>query len=246
MTEHVITYPPTDVPKQVDEDIWIVDSGPIRVAGLHLPVRMTVIRLGDGGLLLHSPTRFSAALLKSLQDIGPIQHLLAPSMAHWQFIADWQRACPKATIWAAPGLAQRRQVRSSPLRIDRELAPGLAQPWGDAVEVTYVPGGAGFCEAALFHRPSRTLILTDLIINLEASKLPLVERTGARLVGSLAPRGKAPLHLRLVVGMRRAEAKKAARRLLNLAPDKVVFAHGAWFQRNGTPRLRSAFGWLLG
>jgi len=246
MTERVITYQPVDVPKAVGEDIWIVDSGPIHVAGLRLPVRMTVIRLADGALLLHSPTSYSPVLLQALQAFGPVRHLLAPSMAHWQFVADWQQACPEATVWAAPGLATRGQVRSSPLRIDRELTPNLAEPWGEAVEVTYVPGGGGFCEAALFHRPSRTLVLTDLIINLEPGKLPFAERTGARLVGSLALHGKTPLHLRLVVNMHRGEAKQAARRLLALAPDKVVFAHGAWFRSDGTARLRDALAWLVG
>jgi hypothetical protein len=35
------TYPPLDVLKPVTEGVWIVDSGPLHVFGLTLPIRMT-------------------------------------------------------------------------------------------------------------------------------------------------------------------------------------------------------------
>lgn len=245
MSGRVVTYPPLDIPKAVADDVWIVDSGPLKQAGMRLPIRMTVIRLAGGGLLLHSPTPFSAPLLNALQELGTVEHLLAPSFGHWQFVAGWQRACSAATIWAVPGLAQRKQVRASPLRIDRQLGAGQRFPWGEGIEVILVPGGAGFHEAALFHRASRTLVLTDLVVNLERDKLPPVERLGVRLFGSLAPGGMAPLHLRLLLRLRREEARAAAQQLLGLAPERVVFAHGAWFERDGQARLRRSLRWLV-
>jgi hypothetical protein len=62
MQDEAIVYPPLNVPKKVADDIWIVDSGPNRPLGMRLPIRMTVIRLAEGGLLLHSPTEFHAGL----------------------------------------------------------------------------------------------------------------------------------------------------------------------------------------
>jgi hypothetical protein len=240
-----VTYPPLDVPKPVADGVWIVDSGPISPGGMPLPIRMTVLRLSGGGLLLHSPTPCSRALLGRLEQLGPIEHLLAPSIAHWQYMAEWQHACPAATTWAVPKLAKRRQVRESRLRIDRELDGRDLHPWGEGIEHVVVPGGAGYREAALFHRASRTLVLTDLVVNLERRKLPLVERLGARLIGSLAPDGKAPVYLRLMVKLERARARAAAERLLAFAPERVIFAHGAWFERDGEARLRHSFRWLL-
>ena len=55
MKPEKVTYPPLDVLKRVADNIWIVDSGPLRALGMPLPIRMTVIKLRDGGLLLHSP-----------------------------------------------------------------------------------------------------------------------------------------------------------------------------------------------
>ena len=237
-------YPPLDRPKPVAEDLWIVDSGPLRLLKMRLPIRMAVVRLGEG-LLLYSPTPFSAALKAQLEELAPIRYLLAPSFAHWQFVAAWQRACPEAETWAVPHLRQRRQVRASRLRIDRELELGRQGPWGEAIDVDIVPGAAGFREAALFHRPSGSLLLTDLIVNLQGDKLPLAERIGARLAGSLAPHGQAPRYLRLLLNVRRAEVKQAAERLVALAPQRVIFAHGKWFADRGEDRLRHALRWIL-
>ncbi|MDP9096425.1 MAG: DUF4336 domain-containing protein, partial [Pseudomonadota bacterium] len=85
-------YPPLDAPKQLTRDVWIVDS----VMRPGIPVRMTVIRLASGGLLLHSPTRFSAGLRRALEEIGPIAHLVAPNSVHWMFVKAWQDAVPAA------------------------------------------------------------------------------------------------------------------------------------------------------
>lgn len=245
MARRVVTYPPVDVPKQVAENLWIVDGGPIEQLGMTLPIRMTVIRLASGELLLHSPIPCSAALHKHLRGLGRIRHLLAPSFGHWQFVAQWQGACPETETWVVPGLRHRRQVRSSRLEIDHELHVGETHPWGEEIELRLVPGGAGFHEAALFHRPSRTLVLTDLVVNLERRKLPALSRIGARLVGGLAPEGMAPLHLRLLLRRRRREVREAAEVLVSFAPERVIFAHGEWFERDGEARLRHSLRWIL-
>ena len=76
--------------------------------------------------------------------------------------------------------------------------------------------------------------------------MPAPLRPLLRLFGSLAPGAMPPPYLRAVVRMRRPEAARAAKRLVGLAPERVVFAHGRWFERDGTARLRHALRWLLG
>ena len=98
---------------RVSDDIWIVDDEPINAAGLELPVRMTIIRLSNGELVLHSPVRYSAALRCELERLGAIRYLLAPNIAHWIFLSDWQREVPEAATFAARGLSARKQVRTA-------------------------------------------------------------------------------------------------------------------------------------
>jgi glyoxylase-like metal-dependent hydrolase (beta-lactamase superfamily II) len=51
--------------------------------------------------------------------------------------------------------------------------------------------------------------------------------------------------LRGIVKLDRTEAARSASRLLKLQPDRVIFAHGRWFERDGTAALRRSLRWLL-
>ena len=241
-----VTYPPLDVPKPVADGVWIVDSGPQRVMGLTIPVRMTVIHLAKGGLWLHSPTRFRPALRDALGKIGIIKHIVAPNIAHWTHARTWQQEFPQATTWAAPLLRLRPQVRLTGLRIDHEIGDKPPVQWAGDIDQAVIRGAAGYREAAFLHRPTRTLVLTDLVANLEAEKLSFAARTFARLNGMLAPDGVAPLYLRASVLLNRSEAEEAARRILDWAPDRVIFAHGSWFQQDGAAALARSLRWLTG
>ena len=166
-----VTYPPLDTLKPVADNLWIVDSGPQQM-GISLPVRMTVIRLSGGEVLLHSPTRYNEALRQDIEALGPIRHLVAPNIAHWTHLKEWQTRCPGAETSAAPNLRQRSQVQKAGVRLDRDLTEAPPEEWRQDLEQAIVPGGAGFREVAFLHKPSRTVILTDLVQNLEPEKLP--------------------------------------------------------------------------
>jgi len=244
MTEAASAAPPLNTPKRVTENLWIVEAPPIRPGGMPLPLRMTVIRLADGGLLLHSPTAYAPGLAAELDALGPVRHLVAPSYAHWMFVDEWRRAHPQAKVWAAPGVKRRWQVRASGLRIDEELGDAPPAAWAGEIEQVIVRAGP-FAEAALFHKPSRTLVLTDLVANVEPERLPPAWRPPARALGVASERRKAPVYLRLLLQTNRAQVAEAAARLLALEPERVIFAHGRWFDTDGAARLRQAFDWLL-
>lgn len=237
-----ITYPPLDMPKPLGTDIWIVDSGPFSAMGMKLPVRMTVIRLGDGSLLLHSPTRHTPELAKALTALGPIRHLVAPTMAHWSFLKDWQEAFPDATSWGVPVLRTRAPVQQSHVRIDADLGDTAPSDWAEAIDQGIVRGVGGFEEAWFFHKPSRTLVLTDLIENLDPQKLGPV--TASVMRATLATAGTSALHARLALRPNAADVRAAFDTMLALEPEAVVFAHGDIFRGRGTEQLREAFAWL--
>ena len=240
----VPNYPPLDVLKPVADDLWIVDSGPHRVLGLPLPVRMTVLRLRGGDLWLHSPTRCTPGLLAELKSLGGIRHLVAPDVAHWSHLPEWQRACPGALTWAAPGLRERSQVKRAGIRIDRDLDEKAPPEWADELAQVVVRG-IGFSEVDFFHQASGTLVMTDLVQNLEPGKMPVAMRMLARWTGVSTP-GGTPLYLRLALRARQSEVRGAAHRLIGWKPERVIFSHGRWFAENGTVQLGRALSWLLG
>lgn len=236
-------YRPLDTPKPVADGVWVVDSGPLRPAGAPVPLRMTVLRLAKGDLLLHSPTRYSARLARELGALGRVRHLVAPNSAHWMFVRDWQAAFPDATTWAAPGLRDRGQVRRSGVRLDHDLGDAAPDAWADEMRQGVVPGALGFREVWLFHEPSRTLVLTDLIEDLELDRLPVLARPFMRLAG--AADARPARHLRAVLRLGGRETKDALRRLLDLDPGRVIFAHGRPFEERAAERLRRGFKPLL-
>jgi len=230
--------------KSVADNVWIFDDRPIKPLGAPVPIRMTILRLADGAVLLHSPTRYSRELRDEIERLGRIAYLMAPNVAHWMFLPDWQAALPDAMVVAAPGLSRRGQVRASGLRIDRELNDGPLEEWRGEIETVLIQAPL-FAEVALFHKPSHTLVLTDLVQNLDPETLPPLARGLADLLGSTAPNGRAPAYLRGLIHLGGQAAREAAARLVALRPERVIFAHGRWFEEAGTERLRRALDWLL-
>lgn len=240
-----VGYPPFDRPKPVDKDLWIVDAAPIQPLGLPLPLRMTVVRLGNGDLLLYSPTPHTPELKHALEALGPIRHLVAPNIAHWMFLRDWQRACPDAVSWGAPGLSRRAQVRAKRVRIDADLGPVAPAAWRDELDQVLVKSGP-FAEIELFHRASRTLLVADLVLNVEGDGMEPLPRAFAEAAGILAPNGKAPVYLRGLLKLNGRAVGEAAQRLLALKPERVVMCHGHPHEHEATHKLRHALDWFVG
>ena len=105
--------------------------------------------------------------MAQLERLGRVRHLVAANVLHWRFIKAWQRNCPASVTWAVPGLRKRRQVQEAGLRFDCELRDAAPEDWGDEMKQVIMRGAFGFEEVEFFHSETRTLILTDLVVNLE-------------------------------------------------------------------------------
>jgi len=237
-------YEPLDLPKPVAEDLWIVDGAPIGFYGMPFPTRATIVRLASGGLWVHSPTRLSDALAEAVTALGPVEHLVAPNWIHYAFVASWQARFPGATSWAAPGVVKRAKSHGMSLRFDHELGQEPPPAWAGQIDQMIVRGSKLHREAVFFHRASRTLILTDLIENFEAARLPKLTRLMARFAGILDPDGKAPIDMRQTFRDRKA-LREDLGRMIGWAPERVILAHGRWYRDNATEELKRAFRWAL-
>ena len=240
-----IGYPPLDRLKSVADSVWIVDAQPIKAGGLLLPVRMTVVKLSGGGLLLYSPVRYKPGLQGEIESLGPIRHIVAPNVGHWMFVRDWQRACPDAATWAVPELRHRAQVRAAGMRIDHDLGPVAPDEWRNEIDQVLVQSSF-FTEVDMLHRASRTLMVADLVLNVEGQGMPPLSRMISKALGILAPDGRAPLYLRLLLRLNRTAVAHAAARLVAMEPRRVIVSHGRPFEHDATARLQHSLNWLLG
>ena len=92
---------------ELGKGIWIVER-PQRFYGLEVGTRMTVIRLADGSLLLHSPVQLDGELRRELDAIGPVRFAVAPNRVHHLYAGDVAKVYPAARLWVAPGLERKR------------------------------------------------------------------------------------------------------------------------------------------
>lgn len=242
-------YAPLNRLKPVARDIWIVDGPEIRMdyVGLKLPfpTRMTVIRLPDGALWIHSPTEPEPGILDEIAALGPVAHIIAPNTLHFWWIPDWHARFPEARVHVAPGVEARAGRTGRTLPPFTELS-GQADPaWSGVIEQVLAPGSL-LTEVDFFHRPSRTLVLTDLIENFEPERVRSPFMRGLmRLFGAADPDGKAPYDMQFSFRRHRGQMKRAVRQMIDWAPERVILAHGRWYERDGVAELRRAFRWVL-
>jgi hypothetical protein len=235
-------YPPLNTVKPIAEDVWIVDGETIRFGPpgfkMPFPTRMTLARLPDGGLLVHSPTSLTPHLKVQVDALGEVRWLIGPNRIHYWWLPDWHAAYPSAQVYVTPGL---REQAGAHIAFDTiALADAAVLPWSNAIDTLGVPGRY-MSEYLFFHRASRTLIITDFIENFEAAKIasPFLWL----LIRLFAGDGAMPRDMRL--SYPRREIRRAVETMIGWQPERIVVAHGAIYPSGGAEVLRRAFAWAL-
>ncbi len=200
-----------------------------RYMGLEVGARMTVLETSNG-LIVHSPVGVDPALVSGL---GAPGRLLAPNLLHHLYVGPWIDAGWDA--WAAPGLAVKRPDLAFQGTIE-----GDANPFGPDVRLLPMSCFSMTREVAVLHRPSRTLIVTDLVFNLSPD-MPWRTRATMRMLGGY-PGCRITLLER--VGMDAELARRELSELANWDFDRLIMAHGEVIETGGKQALLDAFGWL--
>jgi hypothetical protein len=222
--------------ERLAENLWAAESS-VRFLGARLPTRMTVVRLRDGSLWVHSPVTLDAKLREEVDPLGPIRWLVAPSRYHHLGVADWSREYRDARIWAAPGLPEKRGDLAFHALLSDEAPP----EWAGEIDQAVFWSLPIFNEVVFCHRESRTLIVSDLVFNIHEHASALV-RLGLRLDGAWRRFG--PSHLvRLSIRDRR-RALATIEQMLRWDFDRLIMSHGRVLQSGGADSLREAFAFL--
>lgn len=240
-------YEPINVYKPMGSNIGIVD-GPFEyviIAGVRLPLphptRMTVVRLSNGDLFLHSPIKFDAQLASELERLGKVRHLISPNQFHYAHIGEWAKAFPDALTWASPGARKRAKARHIEVRFDRDLRQTPPEEWRRDIDQMLFPGGY-FKEFIFFHSESRSLILADTIINLELNKMDEPWTTATKLFGMAYPYGRTFFGMRLPLLFERRAATTVSEKIRAWRPERVLLSHGRCFEADAEAIVRRIFG----
>lgn len=220
-------------------DIWVAD-GPtaLDLVIVPYPTRMTVVRLADGGLWVSSPIASSFDGLERLRRLGPVGHLVAATPRHIWRLEHWHELFPEARLWTCAKGPATLGGRDLPAAVLRNRT---ATPWREELPHAVYPG-IGFEETTFFRRPSRTLLVEDIVQCHEHHPArPALNRL-IRFGGVAAP-GGVPRDVRAIT--RRDAARRWAERVLSSDFDRLVMAHGPIIRTGAKRYLEARLDWLL-
>lgn len=217
-------------------DLWDCDA-PMTVFGMALGHRMTVAKLPDGSLLLHSPIAHSAALAAELAQFGAVAHLVAPNAMHDTYLEGWFTAYPQARFHGAKGFSTFRPD----LPFTATLGDSPPAAWADVFDQLVLRGMPRLNEVVFLHRASRTLIVTDLVFNLGA-EMPLLSRVLLRINGCYDCLAVSRL-LRSTI-KDQAALRASLDRMLAWDFDRVVVSHGRNLDSGAKDALRTALAFI--
>ncbi|MGA7778693.1 MAG: DUF4336 domain-containing protein [Paraburkholderia sp.] len=221
--------------ERLAENIWTVAT-PHSFLAMHLGTRMTVVRLANGGLWLHSPVAMSAAVRAELDALGPISHIVCPNLYHHVYAGDAQAAYPQAMLHGPQALRLKRKD----LRLDADLSETPHADWsGELVPLSI--HGCMLAETVFFHVPSRSLITSDLVENFTSSPhWPTRMYLKACGLEGKITWGRP---YRLLYRDRKA-ARASMDRLLQWPFERVVVAHGDLILNDAHDSIERGMAWL--
>jgi len=222
----------------VKDQIW-TSTVPFRFYGIETGAKMTILKLNNGDLFVHSPVKLTEKLKSEIDKIGKVKYLVSPNHLHHLYLGDFSKSYPKARVYASPGL--KKKVKG--IKFDAELEEGMSEPWSDEVEMKFFVGSLIIDEALFFHKKSRTLITTDMI-QCYSKDAPFFTRIAGWINGCYPEHG-VPRDLCLSTIFKRKQCRKSVKNILRWDFEKVIFSHAEDIKSGGKEMFKKCFAWIL-
>lgn len=144
----------------VDEGVYL-QSYPLVLLGCNINRVVTVLKLTSGKVLIHSSAEFDRGDRDAMNKIGDPCGLIEATNFHDTFTEAARQVFPDLPLYVPEGF---------PLSgLDASKIPVVEHPseWGDDLVIVPIGGIPKLNEHAVYHRPSKTLIVADLLFNLQ-------------------------------------------------------------------------------
>jgi len=151
-----------------------------------VPIRMTVVRSEAGGLLVYAPVAPTPECVRLVRELeaehGAVKFIVLPTISgleHKVFVGPFARQFPSAQVyiapqqWSFPVNLPLSWLGFPPKRSHILSASYKDHPFGEEFDYAILGpiklGLGSFGEVALFHKPSRTALVTDSVISIPQS-----------------------------------------------------------------------------
>jgi hypothetical protein len=166
----------------------------------------------------------SSELLEQITAIGSVRYLVAPTPLHVWRLKEWRALFPDAQLWDPHMLTD-----TSPAQ------------WAEDIDQLVFRGNVFLDEVEFFHKPSRTLMVTDFIQNYPSVDGDIFGNF-AKAVGGVL-NGGVPRDIRWSFSDR-GNGRESLAKLLSWDFDKVIVAHGECVEDGAKAFVDAAFRWL--
>ncbi|MBD2252466.1 DUF4336 domain-containing protein [Nostoc parmelioides] len=175
----------------IKDTIWTFDQ----MQGIFyvvVPIRMTVVKLDEGGLLVYAPVAPTPECIRLVKELvaeyGDVKYIILPTISgleHKVFVGPFARYFPQAQVFVAPnqwsfplnlplswlGLPNKR---THVLPEDSSQAP-FADEFDYAILDTINLGFGKFAEVVFLHKRSHTLLVTDSVVSVPADPPAIIQ-----------------------------------------------------------------------
>ncbi|WP_163832904.1 DUF4336 domain-containing protein [Spartinivicinus ruber] len=164
-------------------------------------------------------------------------YIVAPNLMHHLYAEEAKQHFPDASLLVAPGLPAKRRD----LAFDYVFDNQSFQPWQSELSHFVFTALPILNEVVFFHPASNSLIVTDLVCNIQKVDRSLFSLY-LRLSGVL---GKLAMSRMFRLLMRnKTHAREQLRQILHWNFERIVMAHGDVIEQAGQNKLKEAVSWL--
>jgi len=215
---------------QLAEGLWTLRY-PMRFMGLELGRCVSILRIGEGEMALHSTGPFSTDDIERIQALGRIKLMLDATTMHDTFSRAARAAFSGCPYFVPEGFPKKRAGAGCRLLAD------LDSETDGALQTIRLDGLRFLTEYACFHPDSRTLILCDLLFNLVDAK-GYTRWAMKHLLGVKQwPAIDRPMRLAIAD---KAAFEASIREIFDWDFDCIIVAHGVPVEKDGKAALRQA------
>ena len=164
----------------VPNTIWTFDQK-FGILNVQVPLRMTVIKLTGGGLFVYDPIAATPELLGYMKELeeehGPVKHIVLGSVAieHKVYAGVFAQKFKNAQVWVQPGqyaFPQNLPIpflgfpagRTNVIPSNEADAPSDWKALEFRTLGPLISKDGAFGETVFFHKPTKTLLVTDTVL----------------------------------------------------------------------------------
>ncbi|EME86693.1 uncharacterized protein MYCFIDRAFT_77479 [Pseudocercospora fijiensis CIRAD86] len=212
--------------------------------------RATAIRLQDRRVLLLNPIQLGQAVQDRLDQLGGVDYI-ACDLGHHSYVADYLNRWPNAKTIGVSGLpGKRKDVKWDFIYEDWQQSPEDQFSFSHGIETVLFEGFITHA-VAWYHRPTKTLIISDLLMNLPATEQYHPSSADEGPFSREFAKRAHPFSIwfrRLIYYVAYVEytpMRRDAKRVAELDIQRIVPCHGDVLDSDGNKAWAEGYQWFL-